>query len=95
MPQRVMRSIASPPQMFWAPVELALMNFLIAGCVMIFGFAFEVNPLWSLAVLVVNHGILASIGAREPHAYTILIAWSQANRKTKNLIKAKGNKFVP
>ena len=95
MAQRVMRSIANPPQMFWAPVELALMNFLIAGTIMIFGFAFGMNPLWSLTVLAVNHLILASIGAREPNAYTILMCWSQANRPTKNLIKSKGNKFVP
>lgn len=95
MPQRVMRAIASPPQMFFAPVELAMMNFLIAGVVMIFGFAFELNPMWALSLLVINHIGLAFVGAREPHAYRILMCWSQANRKTKNLIKTKGNKFVP
>jgi type IV secretory pathway VirB3-like protein len=95
MPQRVMRSIANPPLMFWAPVELALMNFLIAGSIMIFGFAFELNPLWALAVLAGNHIGLAIVGAREPHAYRILMCWSKANIKTKNLLPTKRNKFVP
>ncbi len=95
MPQRVMRSIASPAQMFWAPVELALMNFLIAGTFMIFGFAFELNPLLSLGVLVINHLILAVVGSREPHAYRILMCWSKANIKTKNIVPCKRNKFVP
>ncbi len=95
MPQRVMRSIATPAQMFWAPVELALLNFLIAGFVMMMGFVFEVNPLWSLTLLVINHLILASIGAKEPHAYTILMCFSRYNKPTKNLIKIKGRKFVP
>jgi hypothetical protein len=80
--------------MFWAPVELALGNFLVSGVFMMIGFAFDLNPLWAISLLVINHIILAVVGSREPHAFNILKCIGQANRPTNNLVKTKGNKFV-
>lgn len=95
MPQRVMRAIANPAQLFWAPVELALLNFVVGAVFMVIGFNFGLNPLWTIVLLLLNHTGLAFVGAREQHAYNILMAMSKSNVRTRNIIKSKGNKFVP
>lgn len=95
MPQRVMRAITAPPQVFWAPLELAAMNLVFTIIIWILCVLSGLSPVWAIYWLAIGHAILAYVGSREPHAVSILKAIGNASRPTTNLIKIKGNKFVP
>ncbi|MGD9650473.1 MAG: hypothetical protein AB7G80_06375 [Dongiaceae bacterium] len=97
MPERVLRVVANPPTLFWAPEMLVMGNFAIVANLFIFNsaFNFPVGPLWPFFLLFANHIILAMFTAKEPHLTNCLQAWSLAQKPTANLIKMKkGKKFV-
>jgi hypothetical protein len=92
----VLRVIAEPAQIFWAPVALAGGNVLINICAMLFGIMlFDFNPLPFFVTTIVGHGLIAGWAARDPHLTTLLAAWMVSRRKTVNLLATKGNKYVP
>ena len=97
MPQRIMRAITTPPQVFWVPIELFGLNLAFTIMIWVLSVAmFDLSPVWAIYYIAISHAILATYGAREPHLVTILKAIGNSSRPTVNLIKAeKGNKFVP
>ena len=92
----VLRVVAEPPQVFWAPLMPAAGNVLINITGMLFGImAFNVNPLPFFVTLLVGHGLIAGYAARDPHISGLISAWMVSRRKTGNLIPVAGNKYVP
>ena len=91
----VLRVIAEPPQIFWAPILPAAGNALLNITLMMFGVVVaDLNPLPFFVTLVIGHGIIAGYAVRDPHLSTLITAWSESKRKTTNLIPVKGNKYV-
>ncbi len=92
----VLRAVTSPPMMFWVPYKIAVINVsLIVFCWIAGVVIFDLNPLIFITLLLGVHGFLVSISAREPHLDTLLEAWSFKQKRTKNLIIIKANKFTP
>ena len=92
----VLRVVAEPPQVFWAPLLPAAGNVLINITAMLFGImAFNMTPLPFFATIFTGHILLAGYASRDPHISGLISAWMVSRRKTVNLIPAHGNKYVP
>jgi hypothetical protein len=92
----VLRVVAEPPQVFWAPLLPAAGNVLINITAMIFGImGFNVNPLPFFITMLVGHVLIAGYASRDPHLSGRISAWMVSRRKTANLIPVQGNKYVP
>ncbi|MTJ79742.1 MAG: hypothetical protein F8N37_01785 [Telmatospirillum sp.] len=91
----VLRVIAEPPQIFWAPLLPAAVNVLFNFSAMMFGIIiFNVNPMPFFVTTVLGHAVIAGYAVREPHLSTLMAAWMEARRKTVNLTPVRGNKYV-
>jgi hypothetical protein len=96
MPEKILRAIANPPTLFWAPQLLAMVNMGMHAIFMIFGWGFfRVSPLPFIVSLIVFHLILASMAQREPHLATLWQSWGRGTKKTTNLNSGKTKKFIP
>lgn len=92
----MLRVIAEPPQVFWAPLLPAAGNVLINITAMLFGImGFNVNPLPFFVTMLVTHVLIAGYASRDPHISGLISAWMVSRRKTVNLIPVQGNKYVP
>ncbi len=91
----LLRVIAEPPQIFWAPVLPAMGNVLINTSLMLFGVVLHVvNPIPFFITMAIGHGFIAGYAVRDPHLATLITAWMETRRKTTNLVRVKGNKYV-
>jgi hypothetical protein len=98
MPEKVMRAVASPPTLFWAPMIPAIINMGLHALGIVYAWGlFKISPLLVIISLIVFHMVLAAQGAREPHMATLVPAWAYSKRSTRNLIKGKHGirKYVP
>jgi hypothetical protein len=96
MKSLVLRVVAEPPQLFWAPLLPAAGNVLINITAMLFAItAYNINPLPFFVTILIGHGLIAGYAARDPHLSSLISAWAVARRKTVNLLPVRGNKYVP
>ena len=96
MPERILKAVAIPSTLFWAPQLPALLNMALHALLMIYGWAFaRMSPLMFIISCIIVHIFIAAQGAREPHLTTVLQAWAVSKKGTRNLIKGKTRKYVP
>lgn len=96
MPERILKAVALPSTLFWAPQLPALANMALHSLLMIYGWAFaRLSPLTFIISLLICHIFIAGQGAREPHLTTVLQAWAVSKKGTRNLVKSKTRKYVP
>jgi type IV secretory pathway VirB3-like protein len=94
MKEPIIKVVASPPQLFWAPFMLALMNMCLQVAMFSMVMAITVvNPLWLLFTILIAHFMLATISKRDQHLTTILQSTGPFLKKTKNIYKVRGNKL--
>ena len=95
MKEELLKSVAQPMQVFFAPFRLSVANFtlnaLAMAVLLVFGYG---NYIWTpiISTLII-HVILIIIGRREPHIDNIIAALSMVSRSTKNIINEGGNKY--
>ncbi|MHA1539014.1 MAG: hypothetical protein ACTSXQ_00885 [Alphaproteobacteria bacterium] len=96
MKVNILRAVAEPATLFWAP--------MIPGIINMFGSAFVGviyvktvggNPLIIFVLMMVGHGMIVAWGAKEPHLTNMIRPFFFAKTPTVNAIKSKGNKFIP
>jgi type IV secretory pathway VirB3-like protein len=91
----VLRVVADPAQVFWAPLMPAAANVLFNFAAMMAGIVlFDLNPIPFFVTTLVGHTAIAVISVREPHIATLVTAWMETRRKTANLVAVRGNKYV-
>jgi len=95
MKEELLKSVAQPMQVFFAPFRLSIANFtanmLAMIALLIFGYGTYIwVPIISTILL---HGALVALGRREPHIDNIIAARSMVTWATKNIIKEGGNKY--
>ena len=96
MPERILKAVALPSTLFWAPQIPAMANMALHALLMIYGWAFaKLSPLTFIISFLILHIFIAAQGAREPHLTTVLQAWAVSKKGTRNLIKSKTRKYVP
>lgn len=97
MAEHLLKAVAAPPMLFFAPMGLAALNGLLHGTTMIMMQASSAsgsNPLLYILSAAIVHMGIAVFAVREPHLATLAQAWGMGKRPTKNLIKTRRNKFV-
>jgi uncharacterized protein YacL len=103
MREKVLKAVASPPKFLWAPYLLAAVSlginfalYIFATLIMLAVTNFESipNPVWLILSIVICHLSIAAAAKKEPHLSTVIQARLRLS-KTKNLVKTKGNKYLP
>ena len=96
MREIVLKAVANPPKILWGPFLPVLLNIGLQFPLMFMAIGiFDINPLLFLVSILVVHIFIIGVGAKEPHLSTMLQAFGQTHKTTRNLYKAKGMKFAP
>ncbi|MBR7158685.1 MAG: hypothetical protein IKD08_03265 [Alphaproteobacteria bacterium] len=96
MREPILKAVASPPQLLWAPFLPAVANFGIQLPFMFIALGvFEMSPLWFIPSMVGMHIILVVYGMKEPHLSTLLESYGKFAGGSHNMYKSKGTKLAP
>ena len=97
MREPILKAVAMPPRIFWAPMIPALVNFSTqVPLIFMWIGLFNGNPIWAMATILLVHIFIIVYGAREPHLSHMMLSWGQNGpANTKNIYPSKGNKFAP
>ena len=95
MKEELLKSVAQPMQVFFAPFGLTIVNVVINALAMILLTLFGRGTyIWMIIITTLfGHMILVLIGKREPHIDNIIAALGMVSRRTKNIIPERGNKY--
>ena len=97
MKEELLKSVAQPMQIFFAPFGLFLFNVLFSIFIMIILLVLGLGTyLWvPIISFVLFHFVAIIIGKKEPHIDNIFASRKNIRARTKNLIRENGNKFTP
>lgn len=96
MRDMILKAVAQPPKIFWGPVLPVVLNMGIQFPVMFMAVGIaDINPLMFVFSIVIVHAAIVFAGAKEPHLSTMIQAFGQTNKVSKNLYSERGNKFEP
>ena len=96
MREDILKAVAQPPQVLWAPMVPAIIHLGIQFPFMFMGIGIaDVNPLYFIICNLMSHIALVVAGIKEPHLSTMMQAYGQRYRQTSNLYNVVGSKFAP
>ena len=96
MREPLLKAVAMPPRLFWAPFLPAGANMGIQFPIMFIGLGvFDMNPLLFVFPIVFVHIVLIIYGAREPHLSAMVRAYGPMAGGSQNIYKSKGTKLAP
>ena len=96
MREPILRAVAMPPKMFWAPLLPAAINLAVQFPFMFIGMGvFGINPLLFVFPIVIAHVFLIIYGSKEPHLSTMIRTYGPMSGGSKNMYKSKGTKLAP
>ena len=95
MKEPILRAVAMPPRLFWAPMAPAGANLGIQLPMALFMQTFsDVNPLWIVITLVLAHIGIIIAGVKEPHLSKMMEAQGPFMRSYKSIYSEKGKKLA-
>ncbi len=96
MKEELLKSVAQPMQVFFAPFGFFLLNVVVTFILMILFLilGFGVYMWIPVLLFIVLHFVAVVIGKKEPHIDNIIASRKNIKARTKNLIKENGNKFT-
>jgi hypothetical protein len=96
MREEILKAVAQPPKFLFAPFVPALVNLGIQFPMLFIGIGVaDMNPLFFVTSILISHAIITAYGVKEPHMSTMLQAYGQTHKSSKNLYSVKGSKFAP
>lgn len=96
MREDILKAVAQPPKFLFAPMVPSIINLGIQFPMLFMGIGVaDVNPLFFIASILLAHAALVVAGFKEPHLSTMLQAYGQTNKISRNLYSVQGNKFEP
>ncbi|MBR1841161.1 MAG: hypothetical protein IJ778_03435 [Alphaproteobacteria bacterium] len=96
MREEILKAVAAPPKVLWAPMVPAIINLGIQFPVMFMAIGMgNMNPLTFVFFIILSHAALCTAGFKEPHLSTMFQAYGQTHMRTTNLYHVTGNKFAP
>ena len=96
MREDILKAVAQPPKFLLAPFVPAMVNLGIQFPMLFIGIGVaEMNPLYFVTSILISHAALITYGVKEPHMSTMLQAYGQTHKSSKNLYSVKGSKFAP
>ena len=93
----ILKAVAMPPKIFFAPMMPAVLNCAVQMALMIAlmgAFPGEINPLTFIFTFTIVHVILVVYGVREPHMSKILMSRGPFLMPTKNVYHSRGHKLA-
>ncbi len=97
MNEPILKAVAMPPRLFWAPMAPALLNLAIQfSAVFILLAAYQLNPLWVVGISVLpSHLILVALGAKEPHLSSMMQSQGPFMKTYHTIYPQRGRKLAP
>ena len=96
MRDMILKAVAQPPKLFWGPVLPTAINAGVQVPMMFMAVGIgSVNPLLFIVSIIACHLAIVAAGVKEPHLSTMIQAFGQTNKVSKNLYQERGNKFEP
>lgn len=96
MREPLLKAVAMPPRLFWAPFLPSAANMALQFPFMFIGMGlFNANPLWFCVTILFAHIFLIIYGAREPHLSTMMQTYGPMAGGSHNMYKSKGTKLAP
>ena len=78
MREPILKAVAMPPRVFWAPMYPAVVNFSIQmGIMCVCTTTFNLNPIYFIGTIAVSHGLIAAYSVREPHLSKMVLPLDQ------------------
>lgn len=96
MREEILKAVAQPPKILWAPMVPAIINLGIQFPMLFMGIGVaDINPLFFIMSIIFSHIALVFAGIREPHLSTMMQAYGQTYKATVNLYSVSGSKYEP
>ena len=96
MREPILKAVAMPPRLFWAPFVPAIVNFSVQmGVMFMCNVALHWNPLWFVPFMLLGHIFIAAMAWREPHMSKMMMTYGPMSAATKNVYPVKGHKLAP
>lgn len=95
MQEPILKAVAMPPKVFWAPMVPAIVNIAIQSVFVVMWIATGHNPIFFIATFALAHICIIIYGVKEPHLSNMMKASGPALAPTKNIYPSKGNKLAP
>ena len=94
MKEPILKAVAMPPKLFWAPMTPAMFNMAVQSALMFVGLAVTgSNPLWFLISIGVVHIGIMIYGMRDPHLSKMMESLGKTH-PSRNIYDTGGNKFA-
>jgi len=97
MREPILKAVAMPPRLFFAPFLPAMANFVVQISVLLILIALiDMNPLFVMGTIFLGHVFLIVEGTREPHLSRVLEAWGRNGPTVShNIYRSRGVKLAP
>ncbi|MDR3126394.1 MAG: hypothetical protein LBT92_02055 [Rickettsiales bacterium] len=97
MKEEILKSVASPMRLFFAPFKLVILNAAASFSIMLLLLAVGLaGYVWiGIAFFCAGHLALIMVAKWEPHIDNILAAKSKIGFRTKSPVREPGDKFAP
>ncbi len=95
MKEELLKSVAQPMQVFYAPFRLVIFNIFLSIFLIFIFLVLGLGVYLPFLILffIFLHFVAVLIGKKEPHIDNILMSRKNIRAKTENLIVENGNKF--
>ncbi len=95
MREPILKAVAMPPRVFWAPMIPAIANFAVQAPIMFMWIAAGQNPIFFIGTILIVHVIIIIYSVREPHLSNMMKAAGPLSTPSKNVYPSRGNKLAP
>ena len=97
MREPILKAVAMPPRLFFAPFALAMANFVLQMALLFILMALiDMSPLIAMGTIFLGHVFLIVEGTREPHLSRVLEAWGRSGpTMSHNIYRSRGVKLAP
>ena len=96
MREPILKAVAMPMRVFWAPMYPAVINFVLqmVTWLMLSAVYGSMNVLPFMFTIVLVHSFIVICGVREPHMSMILQSRGPCLMPSKNVYHSRGNKLA-
>ena len=95
MQEQILKAVAVPVRILWAPAIPAIINFGLQVPFLMMWLAMQKNPLLFLVTIPIGHLIVLAYSSKEPHLSNMIRANKYFFSKTHSIYPGKGNKLSP
>ncbi len=97
MREPILKAVAVPFRIFWAPAAVALANLAVQIALMLMWTVLTGRSIMPFIISIpIVHMFIVACGKREPHMSNILVSWGRSGAtSTKNIYRSRGTKFAP